>query len=169
MRTKLCFTILAAAILGLFMAVSLAGAETMKMRVCWHIIKAEVVPVGDVAGHVIGVVDIGGLASFDSGEIATHSHKATIDYINGSGLHENYMIYTFEDGSTFVTKGQGTTTADPGRKISLFKGSFSFIQGSGRFAGIQGSGSYTGKRFAPAAAGAEAYIDCTATYTLPPR
>jgi hypothetical protein len=128
-----------------------------------------VVPVGDVAGHVIGVVDIGGLASFDSGEIATHSHKATIDYINGSGLHENYMIYTFEDGSTFVTKGQGTTTADPGRKISWFKGSFSFIQGNGRFAGIQGSGSYTGKRFAPAAAGAEAYIDCTATYTLPPR
>ncbi|MBI3990010.1 MAG: hypothetical protein HY347_10390 [candidate division NC10 bacterium] len=79
------------------------------------------------------------------------------------------MLYTFEDGSTFVIKVQGTTTADPGGKVSWFKGTFSFIQGSGRFAGIQGSGSYTGKRLAPLAAGAEAYNDFTATYTVSSR
>ncbi len=90
----------------------------------------------------------------------------TVNDDPGTALTTLYNTYTFDDGSTFVTKMQGTTTAEG--KIALFKGRTSFVQGSGRFAGIQGEGSYTGKRFAPLpGAGAELYWDQTATYAVP--
>jgi len=74
---------------------------------------------------------------------------------------------TWEDGSTTVVKVEGTTTATQGGKISLFKGTYTYVKGTGRYAGIKGGGSYTGKRVTPMAAGAFSYSDGTGTYTLP--
>ncbi len=120
----------------------------------------------DRPGHLVGSGENAGLAFFENGDVAIHSTKFTIDYTNGSSPHQFYSILTFEDGSMFVTKGQGTTTADQEKKVASFKGAFSFIRGSGRFAGIQGEGAYTGKRFAPVpGVGAELYSDNNATYT----
>jgi len=170
MRTKLCFTILAIAILGLFVGVSLAGAETAKGRIVYHFFKVERIEVGDVPGHVIGVADGRGLTSFDTGEVATMLTKLMFDYTNGSGPFQSYAITSFEDGSTKVSKVQGTTTALPGG-ISTFKATYSYIMGSGRFEGIKGTGSLAGKRMAPLTPGgpADCYLDFTETYTLPTR
>src|SRR5688572_2050729 len=46
------------------------------------------VEVGDVAGHVVGVIEFKGLTFFADGEIATHSNPATFDLTNGSGPHQ---------------------------------------------------------------------------------
>ncbi len=143
-------------------------AETLKWRQSQHTVKTEsIYQVGDVPDHIVGVGGGGGVAFFETGEVASFSSTYAVDYTKGSGRHWAYFLYTFEDGSSFVTKHEGTTTADPGGKISVFKGTFSFVQGSGRFAGIQGSGSYTGRRLAPLAVGAEAYYDLMGTYTVP--
>lgn len=171
---KLCWSSKLAVVLvtavSLLVSVTEAGAADLKWRQPQHGIKAELVQVGDVPGHVVGAGENGGLAFFESGEVAINSTKFTIDYTNGSGTHQFYSLYTFEDGSTFVTKGQGTATSDQTRKTAMFKGTFSFIQGTGRFARIEGEGSYTGKRFAPLpGAGAEIYVDNAATYTVPYR
>lgn len=154
--------------IGLLLASTGVRAETLKWRQNQHTTKTEsIFQVGDVPDHMVGVGEGGGLAFFENGEFATFTSTYTVDYTNGSGPHWGYSLYTFEDSSTFATKEQGATTAEQGGKTSVFKGTFSFVQGSGRFRGIEGSGSYTGRRLAPLAAGAEAYRDFTATYTLP--
>jgi len=167
MRTKLCFTILAIAILGLFMGASVAGAETMKCRQVTFFTKLEVIQVGDVPDHIIGVYDQTGLASFDTGEVASLALKGTADYIKGSGPIQGYTIFTFEDGSTFALKWQGSGRADPMGKGSRFESTATIIRGTGRWAGIQGEGTATGRRFVPLGAGAQLYTDVTLTYTLP--
>ncbi len=169
MRAKLWFVMVAVAILGLFMAVSLAGAETIKGRTVYHFNKVEVVKVGDAPGHIVGVAEGSGLNSLDNGEVAAYSNKITFDYIDGSGTFEGYGLNTYEDGSVTVAKAQGTTKALPGGKVSLFEGTYFFLKGTGRFEGIKGSGSLTGKRIVPIGAGAECYMDTTETYTLPAR
>jgi hypothetical protein len=172
MRAKLWFAILAVAILAGFLALSQAGAETVKDkgRSIYHFVKTEVMKVGDVPGHVVGVVDTSGLAFFDTGEVANLSQKIILDLTNGTGPHRAYFVDTFEDGSTLTGIAEGTTTAREGG-ISTFEGKITYTGGSGRFAGIKGGGSYTGKRMAPAASGspAECYSDTDVSYTLPSR
>jgi hypothetical protein len=169
MRSKLWFTSIAVVLLAVIMAPPLASAETVKCRSSQHVVKAEVIQVGDVLGHVIGVAEIRGLAFYENGEIAAVLNTSMFDYVNGNGPHQNYTVHTFEDGSIIVIKNQGTTTADPGGKVTWHKGTFTYIGGTGRFAGIQGSGSYTGKRVGPPTAGSEMYADSIGTYTLPAR
>jgi len=158
-------TIVAVA-LFLFATVSQIEAETSKSRVVYRLAKVEMIEVGDVPSHVIGVTELKGLA-FEDGEVGTYSAWITFDYTNGSGTHEGYGITTFEDGSTQITKSQGTTKASEDGKISVFEGTFTILGGSGRFEGIKGKGSYTGKRIAPLSVGADSYNDLTSTYTVP--
>jgi len=153
----------------LLMSVTQTGAETVtqKGRIAYHLTKVEGFQVGDVPGHVVGAGEAKGLSFLDNGEIAAYSASFTFDYTKGSGTFQSYGITTYEDGSTMVTRGQATTTAVQGGKYSLFKGTYSYISGSGRFEGIKGSGSFTGKRVTSLAAGADCYVDFTGTYTLP--
>ena len=169
MRTKLWFAIGAVVMLAVVVALPLAGAEiiSQKVRVVYDIVKAEVIQVGDVPGHVVGVAEGRGIAFPDNGEVGTFSNRIYFDYINGSGTHWSYAQFTFEDGSTCFNKSQGTTTALPGGKSS-YEGTITYIKGTGRFEGIQGGGPYAGRRLAPLAPGvpADSYFDLTATYTL---
>jgi hypothetical protein len=169
MRGKLLFTALAVAILAVFASMSLAGAETIKFRQVQFITKAEVIQVGDVPDHIIGIYDQTGLASFDTGEVASLKNPGTLDYIKGTGAIQGYTTYTFEDGSTRTGKWQGTTRPDPGGKGSWFEGTWTFIQGTGRWAGIQGEGTFIGRRFVPFGGAAQIYTDNSGTYTLPSR
>jgi hypothetical protein len=169
MRAKLWFTILAVAMLAAFTIVVQAPAETMKCRQVQFITKAEVIQVADVPDHIIGIYDQTGLASFDSGDVASIALKGTLDYTKGSGTIQGYTVYTFEDGSTFGLKWQGTTRPDPGGKGSWFESKGIYIQGTGRFAGIQGKAAMTGRRLVPFGGGAQLYSDVAGTYTLPPK
>ena len=147
-----------------------AGAQTytMKCRETGHFPKVNTIEVGDVPGHIIGVVEGAGVLSCDDGSVSTTSWKDLFDYIKGGGKHQGYESVTYEDGSAQWMKYQGTTTPSLDGKTSRWEGSFEFIKGTGRFEGIQGSGSYIGKRLASLpGVGAQYYIDWTFTYTLP--
>jgi hypothetical protein len=149
-----------------FVAAVQAEEKTVKSRAIRHITKVEVSKVGDVEGHVIGISERSGLATFDNGEVATTTTTATFDTIKGNGTHQGYALYNFEDGSTYVAKFQGTSKAIEGGK-NAFKGTFEYVSGTGRFAGIKGSGTYTGKRYLPGKAGGDYVVDVTGTYTVP--
>jgi len=160
--------------IGLIVAVFLltsfshAIAETMKFRAAIFHKKAEIIEVGDVEGHIMGVGEAPALASFENGEVAAAKLNWFADYTKGEGITQAYTRLTFEDGATIDYKYTATTRLDPSGKGSLFKSqSLEILRGTGRFAGIKGGGKFTGKRIAPLGVGARLYVDTILTYTLP--
>ena len=146
-----------------------AEAATLKWRQVQHISRLESIEVQDVPGHILGIGQGTGLAFFPIGGIATFFYSFTSDYINGSGPHILYFVYTFTDGSTLATKNEGITTVEQEGKVFSFKGESTIIRGSGKFAPIQGRGTYMGKGFLLSAGDKiEWYLDFDLTYTLDP-
>ncbi len=151
---------------SLFVSSIQAEEETIKWRVIRSITKAEFVKVGDVKGHIIGIAARRGSANFENGEYATTTAKSTFDSTNGNGTHQGYALYKFEDGSTYVTKFQGTHKATEGGKVA-YEGTFEYVSGTGRFEGIKGGGTFTGKQYLPIKEGGGTISDIISTYTLP--
>ncbi len=150
-----------------------AEAKTVKVksRVVSYQAKAEWGPVGDVEGHIIGFFSRRGLIFFENGEVATYSNRGTFDSTKGHGSYVGYGLVTYEDGSTTLSKFQGTSTPIEGTKLKTSKGTGEYIKGTGRFEGIKGTFSFTGKRLTPfskkTGTRSDLYADVTATYTLP--
>lgn len=151
---------------------SLAETKTMNYRLSAYIVHFEVLPVGDVEGHIVSTFSRKGLAFLDTGEVATFTSWGTYDAIKGKGTFEYYSMLTFEDGSTTVAKGRGM--GEPGPKgLTVYKGTAEYTKGTGRFEGIKGSLSFTGRLLTPYSKEkgtlGDAYFDFTSTYTLPPK
>lgn len=125
------------------------------------------VEVGDVPGHVVGVVEFKGLSFFADGEVATHTNPATFDLTNGSGPHHGYVVHYFDDGSTSIERygGEARLTADG--KRTVVEGTFECIGGTGRFAGLKGQGTYRGERLGALETGDYVYVDTTGSCTVP--
>ena len=173
MSAKRWVRLVALGLFGAFGTVSLARAEktvtTEQQRAVYHVVKSEAMQVGDVPGHVLGIVDASGLwFNMDTGEVCNYTNKIFIDLTNGTGPHQTYAMVTCEDKSTIVSVQRGVTTAHP-HGTSIFEGTFTYTGGTGRFSGIMGGGSYSGKRMAPITTGgaADSFGDVVATYTLP--
>ena len=146
------------------------GAQTyrVKCREAGYISKMQVVDVGDVPDHLIGMAEGAGVLSCDDGNVATTSWKETLDLNKGGGKSNGYESLTYEDGSNQWIKYPCTITPSADGKTARWEGPFEFIKGTARFQGIQGEGSYIGKRLASSpGAGVQYYIDWTFTYTLP--
>ena len=172
MSTKRWFGLVALGLFAVFGTVSLAVAAEKtvneKLRAVYHVVKAEVMQVGDVPGHVVGIVDMSGLQfNLDTGEVCNYSLKVLLELTNGTGPHQAYTVTTCEGGKSFAAV-KGVSTAHPDG-TSTTEGTFSFTGGTGRFSGIKGGGSYKGKRMAPITPGgaADSFTDTVATYTLP--
>ncbi len=145
-----------------------AVAATMKCRAVIFHTKSQINKVEDVEGHIMGVGESTGLASYETGEVAVVKLNWFADYTKGAGMTQGYFRHTFEDGSTIDYKYVTKTRPDPNGKGSLFSHvSLEITQGSGKYAGIKGKGTQTGRRVAPLGAGAQIYIDMIVTYTLP--
>jgi hypothetical protein len=146
----------------------LVGAETMKCRTATTATKVENIPVSDEEGHILGVQILEGLAFFDNGEIAKLRSHAVYDMTPGKAAQViTYHIYTFEDGSTFVTRNQRSMVPDEKGKFSV-KVTTEIIKGTGRFEGIKGTASATGKTFPGSKEEpTRSTNDFTFTYTLP--
>jgi hypothetical protein len=119
----------------------------------------QTVDVGDVPGHVVGVIEFKGLTFFAGGEIASHVNSATFDLVNGNGPHAGYVVHHFDDGSTSIEKYQGQTKVEGAGGRTVVEGTFECAGGSGRFAGLKGEGHYRGERIGSLAAGSYVYID----------
>jgi hypothetical protein len=147
---------------------AIAKKEKFKARSVSQISKMHVIKVGDVEGHIIAVYERRGLAFFD-GEVATFLNRAMYDMTKGKGTAEGYVTYTFEDGSTTISKFQGTLAPSEGKRITA-EGTFIFIGGSGRFEGIKGDGKWTAKSYTPYTkeeTKSDLIVDVTGTRILP--
>ncbi|MEJ2234492.1 MAG: hypothetical protein P8X67_11245 [Syntrophobacterales bacterium] len=91
------------------------------------------------------------------------------DITKGKGTAEGYVTHIFEDGSTAISKWQGTIAPREGKRLTG-EGTFSYIGGSGRFEGIKGGGSWTAKSYTPYTAEetkSDLVTDTSGTRTLP--
>jgi hypothetical protein len=138
-------------------AIGAAHAEDLEFRAVMHVTSAQTQDVGDVDGHVLGLVRASGVASFQDGSTATTYFIAQTDYTKGTGTNTTYNNLTFDDGSVLWYKTAGTATVDGSRTI--FKGMITVIGGKGRFAGAKGEGGFNGARLTPLAAGADLFLD----------
>ena len=129
--------------------------------------KVKQVEVGDVPGHVVGVVEFKGLTFFADGEVATHTNPATFDLTNGSGPHQGYVVHYFDDGSTSIERYQGEAKLSADGKRTTVVGKFQCVGGTGRFAGLKGEGTYQGERLGALRTGDFVYVDTTGKCTVP--
>jgi hypothetical protein len=125
------------------------------------------VEVGDVPGHVVGVVLFKGLSFFEDGEIATHTNPATFDLTDGSGPHRGYVVHYFDDGSTGIERYEGEAKLSADGKRTVVEGTFECIGGTGRFEGLTGKGTYRGERLGALQTGDYVYVDTTGSCTVP--
>ena len=129
--------------------------------------EVTTVEVGDVPGHVVGVIEFKGLSFFVDGEVATHTNPATFDLTNGSGPHQGYVVHYFDDGSTSIERYRGEARMSADSKRTLVEGTFECVGGTGRFAGIRGEGTYRGERLGALRTGDYVYVDTTGSCTVP--
>jgi len=172
-KSKMKITILGC--IGVFLIAALilvpaaqAGEITSKHKIASYIVKMEVVPVPDVKGHVIGILERRGVAIYENGETAAYHSRLAFDSIKGQGgTYSGYCDISFADGSISMTKFQGTVS---GAKPRLIKGTGKYIKGTGRFEGIKGKVSFSGKYVAPYTKDktkGDSVFEVTPTYTLP--
>lgn len=170
---KWCLIGILVVVAWVLMSAPQAEAKTVikNFRVVSYLDKAEWGPVGDVEGHIIGFYSRRGLIFFENGEVATYSTHGTFDSTKGHSSYVGYGLVTYKDGSTTLSKVQGTSTPIEGTKLKTGKGTGKYIKGTGRFEGIKGTLSYTGMRLMPfskkTGTRSDSYHDVTATYTLP--
>jgi hypothetical protein len=133
--------------------------ETLKYRTVQHFASVQIQQVGDVNGHILGLVRIPGIASFPDGSTATSLVIGTYDSVsNSGGSGSGYSTLHFDDGSELWFKYSGTFKYTNPKVPQI--GTFTVIGGKGRYAGAKGEGTYTGEGTGPAANGeAMQYID----------
>lgn len=163
---RICIFLIAALLL---VPTAQAGGIAVKCKLISPVTRIEVVPVPDLKGHAVGVLERRGLAIYENGEIAAYHTRATFDSTKGKGgSFWGYSDYKFEDGSTNISKYQGTMTVVDGKK--LLKGTGKYIHGTGRFEGIKGDLSFSGRYITPYTKDetkGDAIVEVTGTYTLP--
>jgi hypothetical protein len=123
-----------------------------------HTQKAEMMEVGDVPGHTMGVTLNTGLIFYTKGEIVKTMSANIVDLVNGKGSITGRRVITFQDGSTKFVKFAGTTTPVEGGKKAVTEGTYECIGGTGRFEGWKGTGTFKGERIGT---GGDSYFDFT--------
>lgn len=113
--------------------------------------KREMIPVGDVDGHVIGVAESTGTNEntgkweFLSG--ATTGSRSILDLTKGSGTQTGYFTLS-KDASAAICKYTGTvkTVLSPdGKPLTTYLGEWKWVKCTGALEGCTGQGIYEGK------------------------
>jgi hypothetical protein len=143
------------------------AADEVAYRVVTHNQKVEMMEVGDVPGHVVGIIEQPGLIFTTkgpaSGEIGTRKGTTYFDNVKGKGTFTGYYVYTFPDGSTLVHKATGMATPEDGGKRAAFEGTYEVAGGTGRFAGMKGKGTFKAERVGSLQTGGDTYVDIKGT------
>jgi hypothetical protein len=108
------------------------------------LIKSERIQIDDTEGHFLTLSEWKGVTS--DGEFTRYG-TSTGDLIKGNGPYNGYMKYVAKGGNTYISKYEGmltTTKSKEGKPIVTFKGTYSYIKGTGKFENIQGGGTYKG-------------------------
>jgi hypothetical protein len=165
---------------GLFLAmllsvsfVLLPGVSVAEEVAGWstgHTQKSEMMEVGNVPGHFMGVSQFHGLSFYtkgpDKGEMINRMGTTIFDVVKGQGTGTGYEVKTFNDGSTVVLKFSGNQLPIDGGKKTAMEGIWEVAGGTGRYAGAKGSGTYKTVRIGDFKTGADSYADFTGTITM---
>jgi hypothetical protein len=140
-----------------------AGAETMNFKFYTWSIKGDWTPVADVEGHAVGYGVRGSFVVLENGEVAYSEAVILRDWKKTEGTISQYSTIKFQDGSTIITKSQGTTGVGTSGLTT------EIIKGTGRFEGIKGTGTSKAKYFPQekGEAAPKGWGETTLTYTLP--
>jgi len=143
------------------------AADEVAFRSVYHTQKVETMEASDVPGHIIGVAQQSGLTFYTkgpaSGQIATMSNTFHFDTMKGKGTFTNYVVNTFQDGSTLSAKTIGTVTPLNGGPRAAIEGVYEIIGGTGKFEGTKGKGTYKGERLGSPQTGGDSYVDAVGT------
>lgn len=144
-------------------------AETLTYKFFFPTTQREMLPIGDVDGHGVGLIVRQGAVFLENGEMAWGKAVVLFDMIKGAGSFDQYSTLTFQDGSTIITRTKGTTEATPAGVPTEAKWTGEIIKGTGRFEGIKGTGASRAKQLPPEKGelGGKALGEGTLTYTLP--
>lgn len=165
---------------GLFLTMSLTvslvllpGVSSAEDVAGWnalHTVKSEMMEVGDIPGHFVGVSVTRGIAYYtkgpDKGAIIPRMGTSTFDVVNGKGTVTGYEVKTFNDGSTIDLKWSGTLTPADGGKRSTGDGTWDLAGGTGRFAGAKGSGTWKSERVGDMKSGGDVYNEWSGAITM---
>ena len=133
-----------------------AGAETMNFKFYTWSIKGDWTAVADVEGHAVGYGVRGSFMVLENGEVAYAEAVILRDWIKTAGTISQYSTIKFQDGSTIVTKTQGTTGVGTAGMTTEI---------------IKGTGASKAKYFPQekGEAAPKGWGEGTLTYTLPPK
>jgi hypothetical protein len=144
---------------ALFVPTTRAADEITTGRVIAHFTKTEIMEVGDVPGHVLGVAQQAGLMFPSKGEISRKAATLHFDLIKGKGTFVDYSFYTDLDGSTRFIKSVGKVgPVGDGKKFAI-EGEFECVGGTGRYEGYRGAGTFKGERIGAIKDGGDAFYD----------
>ncbi|MDX1619221.1 MAG: hypothetical protein R3224_10590 [Balneolaceae bacterium] len=161
----LCQGLLSVILLLLF-SLSVTRAQALKGRAVVQApsSNAQTFEVPNLSGENLILVHFKGLVFLDNDEIAQVMGTETLHLSKGSGTYQGYEVLIFKDGSTIISRFEGTNRpAENGRYVE-FEGSFHYTHGTGRFAGIKGNGTHKGRNYV--ASGAGGYYDFEGSYSL---
>lgn len=162
-------------LIGIFLAqaqMSVASAETeqsWQVEATSYIVSSQWLPVGDEAGHAIGMQQREGEATFSNGETAKYSTVSTFDSRRSKGgTSQGYSKFTFQDGSSIILSWAAEIIRNQDG-LPFNQGQGTIIGGAGRFEGIKGRSVFSGKQLKAAAEDAKltALQQATIYYTLP--
>lgn len=151
-------------------AIAATAPQTLQVEATSYVVSSQWLPVGDEAGHVIGIQQREGEVILSNGETARYSTVSTFDARRGKegGTSQGYSKFIFMDESLIlfswtasISREQDGLTSNQGQGI--------IIKGTGRFEGIIGTSAFSGKQLKPAAEdpGLTAVQHAAITYTLP--
>jgi hypothetical protein len=150
---------------GVLVPMTQAADENISGRIVCHNEKLEMIEVGDLPGHIMGVLKQSGLYFASTGEIATTQFTSFINYTNGAGTLNVQQVTTFQDGSKWFINSAGTAKPALGGKKTIFEGTWEVIGGTARYEGVKGKGTFKGERIGDLKTGADSYFDVTGTMT----
>jgi len=158
-----CWSVIFVTLLSvLVVLVPVVQADEYAGRIVQHAQKTEMVEVGDVPGHTMGVIINTGLIFYtkgeSKGEIDTTKSVYIFDLVNGKGTLIGKRASTSGDGSVRLISFKGTVTPSEGGKGSVTEGTYECTGGTGKYAGYKGTGTYKGGRVGT---GGDSYADFT--------
>ena len=143
-RSRLLLIILALIIA--FGVTTASAQDKVKVKIKKFIVitKYEVTEVPDTEGHILLQYEAKDISS--DGRLICYK-TAQADYIKGTGPVKGYNECVSREGGTLIDKfeGMSTTKKSPeGKNIKTFKGTYTYIKGTGKYEGIQGGGTFHG-------------------------
>ncbi len=145
------------------------AADEIAGRNVGHTQKSEMIEVGDVPGHIMGVSQFQGMAFYtkgpDAGEIVPRTGVSVFDLVKGKGTVSGHETKTFKDGSMIFIKFRGTQVPTDGGKKAAYEITWEVAGGTGRYEGATGSGTARGERIGDPKAGGDNYVEFAGTVT----